>query len=269
MELRSGIVTLTTDFGLRDAYVGAMKGVLCGIMPEVRIVDITHEVTPQDVQEAAYLLGAVYPWFPPGTVHLVVVDPGVGTERRPLAVLADGQVFVGPDNCVLSAALTRPDARVHLIAEAEFALPERSDTFHGRDIFAPAAAHLASGVPVERCGPPVRDFLVCSLPHARREGESLVGEVLRIDRFGNAVSNIARAELRGLGPGPYEVSADGRACGRLRRTFQDVAAGEVVALIGGDGRVEIAVNQGHAGERLGLAAGARIEVRQAAGGAGA
>jgi len=266
VQAGSGIVTLITDFGWRDAYVGAMKGVLCSIMKEVRIVDITHEVTPQGIQEAAYILGAAYPWFPPGTVHLVVVDPGVGTRRRPLAGAADGQFFVGPDNSVLSAPLGRPGATAHLIEEIDFALPERSDTFHGRDVFAPVAAHLASGVPIERFGPRVADFEVCLLPTARLEAGRLIGQVVRIDRFGNAITNVPRERLRELGPGPYEVKAGACRCGELRRTFQDVAPGAIVALIGGDGAVDIAVNQGSAAATLGLEPGQPVEVRRAQGG---
>jgi S-adenosylmethionine hydrolase len=258
---RSGIITLTSDFGTRDAYVGAMKGVICSILPTCRIVDITHEIRPQKVLEAALLLEAAYPWFPPGTVHVVVVDPGVGTRRRPLAVEAAGQLFVGPDNGVLTAPVTREGAQVHQIAETAYELPQRSDTFHGRDVFAPAAGHLASGVEAERLGPAVADPVVLQLPRPRIETESIQGEVLRIDRFGNAISNIPRALLHRIGPGPYEVRVGHRSVGNLRRRYQDVAEGELLALTGGTGRIEVAVNGGSATEALGLKVGDPLEIR--------
>lgn len=261
MERRSGIVTLTTDFGTRDAYVGAMKGVLCSILPEVSIVDITHEIRPQKIIEAAYLLSTVYPWFPPGTVHVVVVDPGVGTKRRPLAVSADGQLFVGPDNGVLSAPLSGRGVVAHLIEEVDYELPERSDTFHGRDVFAPAAGHLASGVSIERLGPRVEDFLIEELPRAVVADGCICGEVLRIDRFGNALTNIPRSMLIEIGSGPYHVTGADRDYGILQRVFQDVPEGETIALIGGDGRVEIAVNGDSAATELGLEPGDKIEIR--------
>lgn len=264
VESRSGIITMVTDFGTRDAYVGAMKGVICTIMPTARIVDITHEVRPQHLQQAAYMLEASYPWFPPGTVHMVVVDPGVGTMRRPIAAYAGGHLFVGPDNGVLSAPLSSGSPYVHMISDIDFELPERSDTFHGRDIFAPAAAHLASGISVERMGPEVSDFVRLDLPQPKLVDESIEGEIVRVDRFGNAISNIPRMMLRRLGRGPYEVFAGGRSYGVLKRRYQDVGAQETVALIGGEGRVEIAVNSGNASAELGIGAGTPIRVTRCA-----
>lgn len=269
MQTRSGIVTLTSDFGSRDAYVGAMKGVLCSIMPSVRLVDVTHEITAQGVQAAAYILGAAYPWFPPGTVHLVVVDPGVGTPRRPLVAFADGQFFVGPDNGVLTAPLACADAEVHTITEIEFALPERSATFHGRDVFAPAAGHLASGVALERFGPRANDHVRCAMPLVKMVAGDLVGEVLWLDHFGNAITNIPRERLCEIGPGPYMAAGPRQQYGRLQRTYLDVPPGGVVALIGSEGRIEIAVNQGNAAAQLGLAPGDRIVVRSQHEGGGA
>ncbi len=261
MGRRNGIVTLTSDFGTRDAYVAAMKGVICSILPSARIVDVTHEIPPQKVIEAALLLEATYIWFPPGTVHVAVVDPGVGTQRRALAVESGGQFFLGPDNGVLSAPLRAEGARAHEIIEARYELPERSDTFHGRDIFAPAAGHVASGVEVSHLGPEVSDCALLELPKPRVVEGRIVGEVLRIDRFGNALSNIPRSMLSQIGPGPYEVLVDETSYGRLRRRYQDVVANECLALTGGDGRVEIAVNGGSAAERYRLVPGDRMEVR--------
>ena len=261
MEPRSGIITLTTDFGTRDAYVGIMKGVICSVLPSVRIVDITHLIPPQRILDAALLVEAAYPWFPPGTVHIVVVDPGVGTQRRPVAVDAGGQLFVGPDNGVLSAPLAEPGVRVHEITEVVYELPDRSDTFHGRDVFAPAAAHLASGLEIDRLGPWVSDWQRLDLPKPRVTKGRIVGVILRTDRFGNALSNIPRSMLREIGAGPYAVQVGSKSYGELRRRYQDAALGEALALTGSDGRIEIAVSGGNAAETLRIRPGDRIVVQ--------
>lgn len=260
MESRSGIITLTTDFGLRDAYVGAMKGVICTIRPSTRIIDISHEVPPQDIAEGAYLLEAAFPWFPPGTVHVVVVDPGVGTERRAIAVYAQGHLFVGPDNGVLSPALSQDPVFVRVISDVDYALPQKSETFHARDIFAPAAAHLASGISLERMGPPINDYLVLDLPKPKLREGRLEGEIVRIDRFGNGISNISGAMLNRLGAGPFIVFLGERDLGSLKRRYQDVSPGEPLALIGGDGRMEIAASGASALERLEIAPGTPVRV---------
>ena len=265
MALRNGIVTLTTDFGTRDAYVGAMKGVVCRILPAVRLVDLSHEIPPQDVRDAAQLLAGACPWFPPGTVHLAVVDPGVGTTRRALAVEAGGQCYLGPDNGLLTSALRLPGAQAHEISAQEYLLLERSDTFHGRDVFAPAAGHLAAGLDLTRLGPSAGGCVLLDLPQPVRAGDCIAGEVTRVDRFGNAITNIPHAWLVELGEGPYEVWAGSASFGRLRRRYQEAAPGEALALTGGDGRIEIAVHGGSAAERFGLARGHRIEVRRCAG----
>ncbi len=264
MALRNGIVTLTTDFGTRDGYVGAMKGVICRILPSARLVDLSHEIPPQDVRDAAQLLAAACPWFPPGTVHLAVIDPGVGGARRALAVEAGGQCYVGPDNGLLTHALRLPDAQAHEINARGYLLPERSDTFHGRDVFAPAAGHLAAGLDLARLGPVASGCSTLDLPRPARAGDRIAGEVVRIDRFGNAISNIPRAQLAELGEGAYEVWANGASFGLLRRRYEEAAPGEALALTGGDGRIEIAVNRGSAAERFGLACGLRVEVRRSA-----
>ena len=262
MARRSGIVTLTTDFGTRDAYVGAMKGVICSIFPGVRIVDITHEIRPQKVLEAAMLLEAAYPWFPAGTVHVVVVDPGVGSKRRPLAVESDGQIFVGPDNGVLSAPLAGRSVQPHEIVEAAYEMPTRSDTFHGRDVFSPAAGHLAAGLTVDFLGPAVADPVRLELPKPVVKNDQVEGEILRIDRFGNALSSIPRVILQDLGSGPYEVFVGGKSYGQLCRRYDEVPEGGTLALTGGDGRVEIAINGGAANETLGIEPGDVMIIRR-------
>lgn len=261
MEPRSGIITLTTDFGTRDAYVGAMKGVIYRILPSAHVVDITHEIPPQKILDAAVLIEGAYPWFPPGTVHVVVIDPGVGTPRRPIAVSSGGQLFVAPDNGVLSSPLGLAGALVHEITEVAFELPDRSDTFHGRDVFSPAGAHLASGVELDRLGPQTEKFVRLEVPHPVVSSGRIRGEILRIDRFGNALSNIPRSLLREIGAGPYEVLVGDRSYGRMLRRYEDVPGGEALALTSGDGRVEISVNNGSAAELLGLSPGDVMIVR--------
>ncbi|MBD3235176.1 MAG: hypothetical protein GF330_00540 [Candidatus Eisenbacteria bacterium] len=261
VEPRSGIITLTTDFGTRDAYVGAMKGVIYRILPSAHVVDITHEIPPQKILDAALLIEGAYPWFPPGTVHVVVVDPGVGTPRRPIAVHSGGQLFVAPDNGVLSSPLARRDAIAHEITEIGFELPNRSDTFHGRDIFSPTAAHLASGVELERLGSQVDDVVRLEVPHPVVSAGEIRGEILRVDRFGNTLSNIPRSLLREIGSGPYEVLVSDRSFGTLRRRYEDVPQGDSLALTGGDGRVEISVNSGSAAEELGIRPGDVMVIR--------
>ena len=258
MSRRNGIITLTSDFGTRDVYVGAMKGVICSILPTARIIDITHEIPPQKILEGALLLEGAYPWFPPGTVNVVVIDPAVGTQRRALAVEARGQFFVGPDNGVLSAPLGEKDARAISIIDPAYEMPQRSDTFHGRDVFAPAAAHIASGVDIDRFGPRVSDCVMLALPRPEVDGAEIRGEILRIDRFGNAQTNIPRSLLAG---GEQAILAKGRDFGPLRRRYEDVPAGGALALTGADGRIEISVNGGHAAERLGLAPGDEVLIR--------
>ncbi|MBI3108110.1 MAG: SAM-dependent chlorinase/fluorinase, partial [Candidatus Rokubacteria bacterium] len=184
------IVTLTTDFGLRDPFVGVMKGVILGICPEAHLVDLTHDIDPQDILGAQLALESSVPFFPVGTVHLAVVDPGVGSARRALAVQSAGQCFVGPDNGLLSFAFkTTGWTAVSLTAE-HYRRPHVSQTFHGRDVFAPAAAHLARGVRLEHFGSPVLDPVRLDLPAAREEGGALVGEVIAEDRFGNLITSL-------------------------------------------------------------------------------
>ena len=198
----AAIVTLTTDFGTRDAYVAAMKGAILGIARTVQLVDVTHEVAPHDVAEGAFALEAVAPYFPPGTVHVGVVDPGVGTARRGLAVVSTGQVFVGPDNGLFTPFLGGSDWAAFELVAPEYRLPAVSPTFHGRDVFAPAAAHVASGVDPSRLGPRVPDPVRLTWPASRRTAEGVAGVVVHVDRFGNLMTSIparALARARGLG----------------------------------------------------------------------
>ena len=254
------VVTLTTDFGQADAYVGIMKGVLLGICPDAALVDLSHEIHPQAVRQAAYLLSTAVPYFPPGVVHLVVVDPGVGSERRPVAVQTERATYVAPDNGVLTLALTQdpPRLAVHL-TDPRFHLSQVSATFHGRDIFAPAAAHLACGLELCDIGepfpPPELVVLPTVLPTQQPDG-TWQAEILHIDRFGNLITNYQCASSS-LQP---TVSVGGERIQGLRSTFADVAPGELVAYRGSSGYLEIAIREGSAATHLGLNEGDPIVV---------
>jgi S-adenosylmethionine hydrolase len=257
------LVTLTSDFGMRDPYAAAMKGVMLDICPELRLVDLSHEIAAQDVLEGALFLAGALPYFPAGTVHLAVVDPGVGSDRRPIAVRAGGQLIVCPDNGLLTL-FTRDhaieDARE--ITNPTFMRPDLSATFHGRDLFAPAAARLACGASLAEAGPTVGDLVTLDVPEATREGDAVRGEVLRIDRFGNAVTNISRALLDGgSGRGAaIEVRAGSATLLGLHRTYADVARGEPLTLFESNGYLAIAVNEGDASAVFGIARGSAVEV---------
>jgi len=246
------IVTLITDFGTVDGYVGEMKGVLLSAAPDVEIVDITHDIPPQDVERARLTLARVWRRFPRGTIHVVVVDPGVGSSRDAIAVSSEDYYLVGPDNGVLSASLLTPSARV-----VSLALPERaSSTFHGRDVFAPAAAALARGELLETLGGEATNPVVRRTPEpTRRPDGAIEGEVIFVDRFGNAVTNLV-----GVRGGTVEV---GRFSIDVRRTYAEVDAGKPLALVGSTGLLEIAVRDGDAASTLGLARGSIVALRTA------
>jgi S-adenosylmethionine hydrolase len=248
------VITLLTDYGTSDPYVGELKGVLLSLAPSSTLVDITHSLTPGDLRAAAYVLGRTWSRFPMGTVHLVVVDPGVGTPRGALALSTRGHAFVGPDNGVFSDILRGSE-----VEAVDLPVPElAAHTFHGRDIFAPAAAALARGEPVGSLGSrysrlPVR----LSGIHPHYEGKAVLGEVIHIDRFGNLITNLTPD----LVPSYAVVEAEGLAIGPLRQTFGDVPAGGLVAYLGSGGTVEIAVRDGSAARRLGLGVGGRVRAR--------
>jgi S-adenosylmethionine hydrolase len=249
----SPVVTLLTDFGTRDGYVGAVKGVLLARRPGVTLVDLTHDIPPGDVAAGAFVLGQAAPWFPPGTVHLAVVDPGVGSERRAVACALGAQLYVAPDNGLLTRVLESVDAvRAHEISRAALRLPAPSDVFHGRDLFAPAAAYLASGAPLAGVGPALE---VASLVRTAWPRPSLApgageGQVVYVDRFGNLVTNLPVA--------PEAAGGIARLAGQeipVRRTYSDVEPGSLVALRGSSGLLEIACNRGSAAEVLGARTG--------------
>lgn len=248
------IVTLLTDFGNADFYVAEMKGVLLSLAPAVVAVDVTHNIGQGDVRSGAYILGRVWHRFPPGTIHMAVVDPGVGTTRAALAFGAHGHWFVGPDNGVFTPVLH--DAEVEAVA---LPTPEAaSPTFHGRDLFAPAAAALAAGTPLHALGQPflgMPERLAYTAPHY--EGKTVVGEIVYIDRFGSLVTNLTSE----LVPTYATLEVEDLDLGPLRRTYSDVTAGGLLAYVGSGGAIEIAVRNGSAARRLGVGVGGRVRAR--------
>lgn len=263
------IVTLLTDFGTGDYFVGAMKGALLAVNPDVQVVDITHEVPAHDVESAAFTLLAAFETFPAGTVHVAVVDPGVGSARRAVAVEGESQIFVGPDNGLFGHVYERLEGfRVFHAADEKFFRAEVSPTFHGRDVFAPVAGALSRGTRPNELGPEVTDFV--RLPFAapvRREGSTLAGRVIHVDRFGNCVTNIAPRDLdsKALERGA-RLRVVGREITSFRRFFADgggAAAGEPFAVWGSAGLLEIAVFRDSAARVLGVGRGAEVEVAPA------
>lgn len=261
----STIITLTTDFGTADWFVGAMKGAILSVAPRATIVDLCHGVPGGDLRAGALALWAAFRHFPRGTIHVVVVDPGVGSSRAGLAVRTADYLFVGPDNGVLSLALAEQRVRAaHRLTNERFFRQPVSRTFHGRDVFGPVAAHLARGVPLRSLGPKQSDWVRLPWPRPVREGEELRGEVVYVDRFGNAITNLGESVLAELGTEWRELRCD---VGRRRRLpfashYQEVASGEAAAVVGSSGLLEIAVNGGSAARRLGLRVGALVRVRR-------
>jgi S-adenosylmethionine hydrolase len=251
-------VTLTTDFGTRDGYVAEMKGVILGLAPAVRLVDVTHEIAPHDVMEASLLLEAVAAAFPPGTVHVAVVDPGVGTARRGLAVAAGGQLFVGPDNGLFTPLLAGAGWRAFALTSAAYRRAQVSRTFHGRDVFAPAAAHLALGVPVHRFGPPVHDPVRLAWPMPRPAARAVRGSVIHVDRFGNLITCIGGDWTTRLGA-PLTVRI-GRRRLPVVATYGDLAPRSAGALVGSRNRLEVVVREASAAAALGAGPGTVVEL---------
>jgi S-adenosylmethionine hydrolase len=259
------VITLTTDFGLLDAYVGVMKGVIAGIAPEARVVDICHAVTPYAIPEGGFVLHQAWRYFPQGSIHVVVVDPGVGTERRALLVETLGHTFIGPDNGVFSmvfreASKAGSEVCVRVIENPEWMLPERSGTFDGRDVFSPAAAWLAAGRPAEECGPVVQDALKQNWDQPLRTGKRFwSGQVLKADHFGNLISNFTVDEFP-LRDDKFELQAGVETIGALRSSYAAAGFGELFVIAGSSGFWEISLNQGSAARKLGLQSGSPLEL---------
>ena len=265
-----GIITLTTDFGIRDPYVAMIKGVILGIDPSAAIVDLTHDVRPQDVVQAAFALHAAYRYFPPETVHVAVVDPGVGSKRWIVAMRVNQHLFLGPDNGILSmvAQESRADRAVR-VENADLFLKPVSATFHGRDVFAPVAAHLSRGFPIHQLGPAVDagSLVKLNLDGPKRSGENkLTGAIVAIDRFGNLITDIQRKHLRSL-VGDQAVESIVTIIGNHRitglwRTYCEVESQQPVVLVGSSGYLEISVNNGSAEKRFKAAQGDPIGIQR-------
>ena len=257
------IIALLTDFGTRDHYVGAMRGVALGICPDATLVDITHDIQPQDVLGGSLELAAAFKYFPPGTVFLCVIDPGVGSARRGIAADAGGYTFVAPDNGLLTMVFkdAAPKQVVEL-TERRYARPDVSRTFEGRDRFAPAAAWLAKGIDLTELGPPLSAWHLLDVPEPHADDAQLSGVVLRVDRFGNLVTNIDRGRFDQFAAGrSTEIVAAGHPVTRLVATYADADAGSICALFGSSDHLEIALTGGSAAARLGLTRGADVVVR--------
>ena len=258
------LITLTTDFGAKDWFVGVMKGVILGIAPRAAVVDITHEIPSGDIRAGAFALMASYRFFPKRTVHLAVVDPGVGSNRRAIAVQTADYFFVGPDNGVLSFALRHEKIKsVRRLANETFFLKPVSRTFHGRDIFAPTAAHLSRGISIQKFGPAWKDFVKLDWPRLQVRNGAIAGEVVHIDRFGNLITNIDAGSLQSLGEKPGDVFAGRNRLCPLAPFYGAVPAGRPVAVIGSTGFLEIAVNGGSAAEKFGLRIGDAVNAHAA------
>jgi S-adenosylmethionine hydrolase len=239
------IVTLTTDFGIKDHYVGVMKGVMLSINPDILIIDITHQIPPQDILGGAFTLRNIYRYFPQGTIHVAVIDPGVGSGRKSIALEADGSIFIGPDNGIFTFICRESkSAKVFEISNSKYVLPNVSHTFHGRDIFAPAAAHISLGIPPEDLGKGVKNPMMISIKEPETRGDEIIGEFIYVDSFGNLISNIPSELIK---PG-FKIHVGKRTINGISKSYADAQKGELTAIIGSSGLLEISVNQGRASD---------------------
>jgi S-adenosylmethionine hydrolase len=260
------LISLTTDFGIQDGYVGVMKAVIYGIAPDVKIIDIGHQIAPQHVLQGGLTAIGHVGYFPEESVHIIVVDPGVGTERRPLAAKIGSQYYVCPDNGLLSPMIEQGEQhgwpmKFVCLDEPAYWLEKISNTFHARDIFSPVGAHLANGVPLNAVGSSLKDPVMLSLPRPQMKRDHIIGEVTYIDRFGNLRTNVRWANLQTLAQGSsFKIKIGGRTIDRLVDTFGDAQPGHLVALMREDGPLGISKVNGSAAEELKATIGAKVEV---------
>ncbi len=264
--MRQRIITLLSDFSLKDPYVAEMKAVILSKFPEARIVDINHEIAKFDVRMGAFVLASAAPYFPKGTVHVAVVDPGVGTKRRPIIIETKHSYFVGPDNGVLTLAASKEDVQhAYVIENSKYVLRRVSKTFHGRDVFAPAAAYLANGCPASDFGKELMDYVVPSFAKPRFEKNIVVGEVLHVDDFGNIITNIPAGALKKLGvreEGSVRVEVGKQSASlKLCSAYGDVSLGEALTIIGSHDFLEVSVNQGNAAKKFRTKGGDSVMVQ--------
>jgi S-adenosylmethionine hydrolase len=241
------VVTLTTDFGIKDHYVGAMKGVMLSINPDILIVDITHQIPPQHIFSGAVTLRNFYRYFPRGTIHVAVIDPGVGSRRKPIALEVDGYIFVGPDNGIFTFVCSESkSAKVFEISNPKYVLPNVSHTFHGRDIFAPAAAHISLGASLEGLGKRVKKPVTISIKEPKIRSDEIIGEFIYIDSFGNLISNIPAKMIKAKS----RIYLGKRIINGISKSYADAQEGELLAIVGSSGLLEISVNQGRASDLI-------------------
>jgi len=260
--MKRPVITLLSDFGLADHYVACMKGVILGICPQAEMVDISHSITPFSIPEAAYTLAQAWQCFPKGTTHLAVVDPGVGTARRAIVAELAGHRFVAPDNGLLSMVLSgHPRAKVREITASHYFRQPVSQTFHGRDIFAPVAAHLASGVAPAKLGAVIDDAVQGSFTKRTQSGPGRwIGCVLKIDTFGNVISNLDWETFHGIGTRPFKLRVGRRTISLFCKTYEGAPAGRIFALRGSSGYVEVSLNQSDASVVLGVVPGSAVHL---------
>ena len=262
-DVPANIITLTTDFGLKDPYVAEMKAAILSICPTAIIVDVTHEIEKFNVRAGAFVLASASTYFPKGTIHVAVVDPGVGTKRRCILVETGQGYFVGPDNGLLMLAAEKQGVKsIHEVSNPKFMLPRVSSTFHGRDIFAPAAAHLANGTSLSDFGPEIRDAVKPEFAKVTRSKGMLIGEVLHVDGFGNVITNVNEQDITQLHAEDWIIAKLPNCNLRLRfgKTYAEAKPKEALALIGSHGYVEFAVNQGNAAETFQTKAGDKVKL---------
>jgi S-adenosylmethionine hydrolase len=260
------IITLLTDFGWGDGHIGAMKGVILRINPDCRIIDLAHQGTSHDVMGAAFVLGQTYSFYPRGTIHLVVVDPGVGGARKPLVIKTRDYLFVGPDNGCFTLVLKQEQGvQAYELAEQRFRLPRVSQTFHGRDIFAPVAAHLSLHIAPEEMGPAIdiTDLTRLAIPEPLLDGKSLLGEGIWVDSFGNLITNISQDDLEAFAPdGLIEIEIKGVRIKGLKRSYEEGKEGEVICLWGSAGLLEISLKERNLHLELGWGRGEKVWLRK-------
>jgi len=259
----NGIITLTTDFGTTDIFVGVMKGVILNINPEAKIIDITHDIKPQDVCSGAFLLNSAYRYFPAGTIHMAVIDPGVGSARRAIAVETERYYFVAPDNGLLSYVLGNETVRYTTnLTNPKYFLPQVSNTFHGRDIFAPVAAHISRGVSLNSLGEKITNItqIPISTPHISES--EIIGKIIYIDRFGNLITNISYQLFESVRKGrSFTIFVKDRKVQQICRAYTESSAGEILAIFSSFGNLEIAINERNAAETLGVKKGEPIRIQ--------
>jgi len=253
----SGIITLVTDFGLSDPYVAMMKGVILSINPAAKLIDISHQISAGSTLQGASIVNESFPFFPGGTVHVAVIDPGVGSNRRPIAIQSEGQFFVGPDNGLFWPAINgKKGVKIIHLTESRYFLDHITYTFHGREVFAPVAAHLSLGVDVERMGPALKDPIQLNFPKPKKRDGTLFGQVIRMDNFGNLITNIHHKELQAFLKSSQPIIEVGKlVIKKLNQIYSHVSEGEPLALINSSNWLEIAVNLGRASEYIGIDSG--------------